>query len=208
MNVNDADVKGLVIPKTPFEQIKGIFARQAELHEKYKGIEEGNGLGLGFVVGRPFSIDDPVWQYIIKDYAWRVTEEITEAIEAADHSKVHLVEELIDALHFYTEMLILCDIQPTHFEKYTPRPTVDLVKDPLQMLNTTYHIGIACNLLKNKPWKNTHVLTDWNRFVSSMVLGYVSLLNTIFHHVGSMEALYVFYHKKALVNVFRQNSNY
>ena len=204
MNILDVKDNEVTIPETNLEILQGIFKRQAELHKKYGPIEEKNGIGLAVVKGIPFDLDNPKWQYVIKDYAWRVTEELTEALEAHQEKNIpHTVEELIDALHFYTEALIICDISP------------DDVHDRLlsasehDILYPIYHLGLACNLLKNKPWKNTHVPTDKNRFKIHMLDGYICLLNVIVtSFLDTFADIYMVYFKKSLVNSFRIRSNY
>ena len=203
-HIKDSEIK---ITDNP---LQGIFQRQAELHERYKGIEEANGLGLALVKNRSFSLDDPKWQYIIKDFAWRITEEIAEAIEAQDHGNdLHVIEELIDALHFYTELLIMCKIPYQDIsDEYFSHPNL-----PLYWMSV-YHLGIACNFLKCKPWKNTHVITDTERFRNALKEGYVILLSIIMEttvngkKIATLENIYMIYFKKSLVNQFRIDSNY
>lgn len=204
MNITHVKDNEIKITDNP---LQGIFQRQTELHEKYKSIEEANGLGLALVKNRPFSFDDPKWQYVIKDFAWRITEEIAEAVEAhEDKNDLHVVEELIDALHFYTELLIICEIDYNNislgnFEK-------------LSIWSPVYHLGVACNFLKCKPWKNTHVITDTKRFNIELIKGYRILLSIIMsssidgNFITTIGNVYMIYFKKSLVNQFRISSNY
>ena len=204
MNITHIKDNEIKITDNP---LQGIFQRQIELHEKYKIIEEANGLGLALVKDHPFSLDDPKWQYIIKDFAWRVTEEIAEAIEAElNGNDLHVVEELIDALHFYTELIIMCQ------GSYKNVIVGKSKKPPITM--PIYFLGLACNFLKCKPWKNTHVITDAQRFYPTLVSGYLALLYLIMEttidgkKIATMENVYMIYFKKSLVNQFRIDSNY
>lgn len=205
MNINSIQDNEITVPKTRDEILKGIFNRQAELHEKYKHIEHENGLGLGLVSG-DFDIDSPNWQYLLKDYAWRVTEEITEALEAREKGdKIHEVEELIDSLHFYTELIILCGYGPEDI----PSDDAFVFQDVNDPFGCIYHLGLACNLLKNKPWKNTHLITDSVRFKQHLVEGYKKLvIHILVNHLDTFHNLYMVYYKKSLVNSFRIESNY
>jgi len=204
MNILDVKDNEVTVPGTTLDVLEGIFNRQSELHKKYGPIEVKNGIGLAIAEGIPFDLDNPKWQYVLKDYAWRVTEELTEAMEAhQEHNIPHTVEELIDALHFYTELLIVCD--------YTAKDVLSRYMDTYEhnMLYPVYYLGLACNLLKNKPWKNTHVPTDKVRFKTHMLEGYVCLLHVIMtSFLGTFGEIYMVYFKKSLVNSFRIRSNY
>ena len=207
MNITHIKDDSITVPELP---LRGIFERQLELHKKYKPIEEANGIGLSLVKDRPFSLDDPKWQYIIKDFAWRITEELAEANEAAifEHEE-HTIEELIDALHFYTELLIMCGVT------YDEIDVCNIcVFSAARFWKPVYFLGIACNFLKCKPWKNTHVMTDANRFRSALITGYSLLMMDILASsvhgktISTMENVYMIYFKKSLVNQFRMDSNY
>jgi hypothetical protein len=85
-----------------------IFNRQKELIQKYHPIEEKNGLLLTKDI--PVNIHDNKGQARLKDFAWRVTEELGEALGAlSEHPDLidHYNEEIADALHFLVEFTIL-----------------------------------------------------------------------------------------------------
>jgi hypothetical protein len=204
MNISHIDNSEILIPGNEAEMLAGIFNRQKELHEKYKGVEGKNRIGLALVEGLPFHLDDPKWQYIIKDFAWRVSEELTEALEAQnDNNHLHCMEEIIDALHFYTELLLLCGYESSDIDKFWDKELDEGILTPI------YNIGLACNLLKNKPWKSTHLITDHKRFDYYILEGYrVLLYLAIQSGLGSMEGIFIIYMKKSMVNKFRMESNY
>ena len=57
-------------------------------------------------------MDDKRGQARIKDFSWRITEEVGEALDAitnesGESALLHFHEELVDGLHFLTEMTIL-----------------------------------------------------------------------------------------------------
>lgn len=110
MNVNDAEK----------EQIKGdkldaIFVRQKELMEKYHNIEKEKGLLQTDLV--PVDINSHLGQARLKDFAWRITEELGEAMNCLKNKpwkqtqmetdRTHYEEEIIDAFHFFIELCIL-----------------------------------------------------------------------------------------------------
>jgi hypothetical protein len=204
MNITDFKDLDIRIPDSNEGVIAAIFDRQKALHYRYKPIELHNKLGLGLVDNWPFSLDDPRWQYIIKDFAWRVTEELTEALEAhEDGNHLHTLEEIIDALHFYTELLIICGYSSKHINcRRVDEPITDI-------LRPIYKLGIACNFLKQKPWKNTHVITDKLRFKDNLIAGYKDLLWLAMDYgLETMAGVYVVYMQKSYVNQFRIDSNY
>lgn len=207
-HINDNDIERIENPK---DVIKAIFETQRELHEKYKHIEYKSELGLSFIKDLDFNIDNPKCQYIMKDFAWRVTEEIQESREANTLShQTHVIEELVDALHFYTEMLIICKAESLQDENFFDNIVNEvLFPTPYEPgIDAVYCLGTACNLLKNKPWKMSHLITDKNRFYMWLYRGYAALIMWILHYVENWGNLYMIYKKKSLVNQFRQETNY
>lgn len=110
MNVNDFQSQ---IPEGQ-DMLKVIFDRQTELMAKYHSIEEKN---LNhFIPQGALDLHDPQHQQRLKDFAWRITEEIGEAMNCLKNKpwkqthmmtdEVHYREELVDAVHFMVELLI------------------------------------------------------------------------------------------------------
>ena len=247
MNVDDISEE--VIP-SPEDRLAAIFIRQAELMEKYEGIEAANGFK---VLTPPVDLHDRFGQARLKDFTQRFSEEVSEAMKAHDDhpdNPTHLQEELSDAYHFFIELCILADFSPIGLTSWTlndyEEPQLDDLCSLINIYTTiieTYpqkldlkvfsHVNIgqsiqenythtlnfyawesvralhtACNCLKQKPWKNTHVLTDiplfsfWvgrthERFIK---LAWVAGLNA--------DELFRIYFKKSEVNKFRQETNY
>ena len=110
MNVTDVKNKA---PKTQ-DMLKEIFEFQKHLHEKYVVIESAKGI---LTSKGEVDLNTCHGQQILKDYMWRVTEEIGEAANCLKSKpwkqseiltdEVHYKEEIIDALHFFIELLIL-----------------------------------------------------------------------------------------------------
>ena len=109
MNVNDAEKETIV-----GDQLEAIFARQKELMSKYEEIESKNGLLQTKDI--PVNINDAKGQARLKDFAWRITEEIGEAMNCLKNKpwkqtqietdEVHYLEEIVDAFHFFIELCI------------------------------------------------------------------------------------------------------
>lgn len=221
MNVNDFEA-----PPTPADwptALGLIFARQRDLMEKYKTIE-----GLP---DPPLSLHHAHGQKILKDFAWRVTEELAESWEAYKKSEAasnsdlgfdeeikshleHMFEELADALHFMVELLIFAGIGSTSALEYDPAEPRESVTRHGQgeMLDcywqVVYELGIAMNFLRNKPWKQSQVPTDEARFRAQLLKAFHTLKN-LFADVGlTWEEAFAFYFRKSEVNKFRQRSQY
>lgn len=110
MNVKDSEEE-----KVTGDKLDAIFSRQRELMEKYHHIEKENGLLQ--TDDCPVNLDDAKGQARLKDFAWRVTEEIGEAMNCLKNKPwkqtqmetdiVHYKEEMADAFHFFIELCIL-----------------------------------------------------------------------------------------------------
>lgn len=66
------------------DMLEAIFGRQNELMIKYHDIELRSGLMQ--TEDCPVNLDDKRGQARIKDYAWRVTEELGEALDAKEQN--------------------------------------------------------------------------------------------------------------------------
>jgi len=232
MNIDDVQSPAL----DGRDRLELIFERQRELTEKYGPIEMSNGVGRGLIFGTSFHIDDLRWQYLMKDYAWRITEEIAEATDAMDHPD-HLWEEAIDALHFLVELLItanvsIADVLANSDASAYLTDRTDGVADSLDRMfgwagyrpgprprrmrfvvkinayRVVEHLGLAMNCLKNKPWKQTQMETDATRFKLHLSLAFQSWVK--FAILIGMDAgsVYDVYFRKFEVNKFRQRSGY
>ena len=72
----------------------------------------------------------------------------------------------------------------------------------------SYHLSVARNFLKNKPWKHTGEMTDEKAYQSEVVMGFIEYLGYLKFVGMDAQSAYVLRFKKHLVNVFRQTSNY
>ena len=210
ININDFDKP----KKTPINIWKEIFTKQRELIDEYKKIED-----MGSLLEETYkNIDTGFGQKWIKDFAWRVTEEIAEALEAKavfaeasleDDKELiqlsfsHYAEEMIDALHFLTELTIIAGYDETIF-KNEVLPFITSQKE----WEIVYKLGVMCNCLKNKPWKQSEMLTDRPKFklyLQQVWLNYIAIMN---YNNIFVEDIYDLYFRKHSVNKFRIRSKY
>lgn len=215
MNVDDVEkveVEG--------DGLMAIFARQCELMDKYHEIEVRNGTGYANVQpseDRSVDLHDRHAQMLLKDFAWRVTEEITEATVAMrDHPAIpqHAQEEAADALHFLVELMILSRVAPDEQMDMAGWFSDELSATDLTWPSGTGYavieaLGEAMNCLKQKPWKQTHILTDQDRY-RGYILQAFRQFPAFAHGVGILtpDAMLDMYFRKSEVNKFRQRSNY
>jgi len=72
----------------------------------------------------------------------------------------------------------------------------------------TYHLSVARNYLKNKPWKQTGEMTDEQRYQEEVVIAFLELLG-YFRYIGfTADSLLQLRYKKHLVCLFRIKSKY
>ena len=201
--------------KTNKESLRAIFDRQKELMEKYHDIEFRSGLMQ--TEDCPVNLDDKRGQARIKDFAWRITEEIGEALDAIENESgesalLHFHEELVDGLHFLTEMTILTGYDLPEYttlkdliEEGSYRDCYslnDLVSDHVM------YLGMMCNCLKNKPWKQSMMKTNKENFYKHLKLVWSNYIAILTSQDLIEEEITDLYLRKSQVNKFRQRSNY
>lgn len=222
MNVTDFMDKYDQLEKVTLEDFLSLlFDRQNELMWKYKDIE-------GFP-SIPISLQTREGQKVVKDFLWRVTEELGEAAEVFignptlvrdSESFIHLMEEVIDGLHFITELVLLCG--------YTKDEIIDYLNDHRIMnafnrkrrdslvsggaygewaWDTVVSLGLVGNTCKNKPWKQTNVPTDEAKFKANLFDSFYRYMRLL-AYLGDLTLSIRFYLSKADVNKFRIRSNY
>ena len=197
------------------ESLRAIFDRQKELMEKYHDIEFRSGLMQ--TEDCPVNLDDKRGQARIKDFAWRITEEIGEALDAIENESgesalLHFHEELVDGLHFLTEMTILTGYDLPEYTtlkdlieegSYRDCYTLnDLVSDHVM------YLGMMCNCLKNKPWKQSMMKTNKENFYKHLKLVWSNYIAILTSQDLTEEEITDLYLRKSQVNQFRQRSNY
>ena len=226
--VNIDDIKNVDLPEDG-NVIKAIFEKQEILMAKYEPMEEKNG---AIVPHRPWKIDDKFVQMRLKDMFWRFTEEICEALEfdhllnfdnwkkrwEEDHQIRHFFEEMVDALHFLTEASIIANLDIEYLEHrykaimstYPNFTAEEITTESIRehCMAIIGEMGLAANTLKNKPWKNTHMSTDENKFKQLLQNTWNEYLTLMADLGMGPKELYILYVKKNEVNKFRQRSNY
>lgn len=218
MNINHA-----VEEKVEGDLLKAIFDRQKSLMNKYHDIELRSGLLQ--TEDCPVNLDDKRGQARIKDFAWRVTEELGEALDAKT-TKDHYQEELIDGLHFLTELTILAGkdydtILPVGTPEYHEDRLEDLVVNAHELMlkmgsdrldywvsRFIENLGMMCNCLKNKPWKQSMMKTDHDAFYGRLTDVWCCYITLLVVSGMTAESIACTYLKKSQVNQFRQRSNY
>lgn len=201
--------------KTNKEPLRAIFDRQKELMEKYHDIELKSGLMQ--TEDCPVNLDDKRGQARIKDFAWRITEEIGEALDAIENESgesalLHFHEELVDGLHFLTEMTILTGYDLPEYttlkdliEEGSYRDCYslnDLVSDHVM------YLGMMCNCLKNKPWKQSMMKTNKENFYKHLKLVWSNYVAILTSQDLTEEEITDLYLRKSQVNQFRVRSHY
>jgi dUTPase len=237
------NVKDFDIPIPEGDMLETIFNHQRDLIDKYHSIEEGivghkipshgsfESVEISDGEFRPrwahagaLDINDRASQLRMKDFAWRITEELTEATLAlGEEDETHYLEELIDALHFSVELLTMCGIEPpllasggkdrlemmfeqSEATKYYRYPGTDSAKK--RVYSVIEALGDGMNRLKLKPWKATGVLTDELLFKSSMIRFFCRLIDLLKASGFTARTATAMYLNKNAVNQFRIKSNY
>ena len=284
------DIKDPVPVVSDGRYLEKIYELQKELVDHYVKIE-----GLP---PYPIDVNTKKSQVIIKDFVGRVIEELAEGYESMllidelsvknlnwsyNYSSIefnqcinhlqNVSEEMADAMHFMTELLIYVNIQPEDILAYIKKETgskfeslfrnvgnynniIDIAMtygtalfygtmdvscvgtDLLKVEGTeyltdqelyraahiynhnffyqykealwdvTYHLNIARNFLKNKPWKQSQMMTDEIRFQAEIVKGFIKMMGAFSMIDITPENLFHIYFKKNRANAFRIRSNY
>ena len=157
----------------------------------------------------PLNVNTREGQKWFKDFLWRTTEEIAESYEAyLAGDDTHTIEELADALHFFTELLILAGFDSKWARKQLEGQEPNKVPVEIAYLNAHFWLGMVGNTLKNKPWKQTEMLTDEVKFEQMMSRSFCALLQTFYVHGANNNVIHSFYTRKNQVNQFRVRSRY
>lgn len=74
--------------------------------------------------------------------------------------------------------------------------------------DVTYHLNIARNFLKNKPWKQSQMMTNEELYQEELVKAFIAMMGAFYEMGIDDDNLYYIYFKKNLTNKFRQRSKY
>jgi len=175
-----------------------IFRKQKEIKFLYEPESKK--------VFQEFNIDTFEDQETFKKYCWRITEELTEAMEDR-HNMNHFREELIDGFNFTVELYLLYGWDYKHMMKSVqmevPHQPVDY-----QILRLIYQLGITANLLKNRQWRRSQYLVDLYLFEPRLKAIWGQYIQIFYMLQMNSEDIQKLWSLKYQVNLFRINSNY
>lgn len=194
-NVNEP-----VCPHTWPLILSDLFSAQEKLMKKFKEIEQ--------LPDPPLPLHAQKAQRIMKDFAWRVTEELCESFYAwslSDDREVcrsNALEELSDATHFMIELMIFAGITASQFVSRFPMfPTQSTSISPGKHWAVVCRLGSAMNCLKNRPWKASIVPTDEEQVRVFLMLTF-NALTQLWAEAGCSQSdvHFQYFRKHAIVN--------
>ena len=199
MNITDITD---VVP-TPLNIWAYMYNMCLERQKTYHEVEKDIGYGL-LARLEDFHIDQRRSQYLLKDFKWRIVEEIAEAMEAFSKGELeHYQEELIDALIFYMNLFCLLESCPSPLKKEG-----EGIPEPQEFMTVIVLLGLSANHLKNKPWKQSEMKTDQRNYLNKVHMSFVHFQNILLKVFGEDQKIFEIFFKKQKVNEFRTESNY
>lgn len=223
-------------PNNKHDMLVQIFNQQRSHMEKYAEIEDSNGLLQTPDI--PVNLQDRFGQARLKDFAWRITEEMGEALEEVYNGGTLEAyhEEMSDVLHFLTEFTILAGLEPKDLI------TLDAIDDYLFLFIYDYlfllyaqaeqnipesrgrefnysditfltglfvqKLAMTSNLLKNKPWKQSERPTDPETFKERLIGVWETFISICMVINVGPEKLHQLYFRKSDINKKRQETGY
>lgn len=164
-------------------------------------------------------------------YVWANTHNPPEGTTKIDGSKYHPLDTLI--VHGIYQQLIEKDLmgsnhtyeifneklvkEHTHLDYQSLKgiiPGFTHLSEPLieehvvYLWKVIYHLNIARNLLKNRPWKQTQVITKEIDFQEALVKAFIYYLGYLGINYFDSVGLYTLFFKKQKLNLWRQQTNY
>ncbi len=161
----------------PVDRLHHIISHQRELSERFITIEKENGHHKDVWNYFPVKdLNDRHAQSFVKDHAFRVVEELCEAVQQLEQEPANrnaILEEMADVYHFLIELCLTVGMNDLtiayHGDQSVPVDSTgcklkDLMDSMLWSTNDDYRqagwevikeIGLATNPLKNRPWKQS-----------------------------------------------------
>lgn len=103
------------------------------------------------------------------------------------------------------------DLQEVPTERYsrylTSPPFIHHIY-PRVAWEITYHLQLARNAMKNKPWKQSQMVMDNKVFIEEISLAFIYLIGLFRLSGVSPRNIFYLYYRKNLVNLFRIRSKY
>lgn len=182
-----------------------IFKRHHELMIEFESVEEKNGLLLHNSI--PVDLNSKKGQASIRTTAWRITEEVCEAIQADYRlDRPAFREEVADILSFLIELMILCGITAEEVSesisgyRLSDMTVIESDKDNA-WLDFILELGVTMNLLKNKPWSlRDRPLRATESFHKGMLRVFRRFIQAAKNNKISVEDLMESYIAKNLIN--------
>ncbi|MDD5649285.1 MAG: hypothetical protein PHF86_02525 [Candidatus Nanoarchaeia archaeon] len=162
-----------------------------------------------------FDIDTYEDQEIFKKYCWRVTEEISEALEDTEHPQ-HFKEEIVDAFNFLIELYNLYGWSVTNLEwifnkeniKNFGKKKLDPVTAEIFSIKVIKSLGLTANLLKNRKWRQSQYLVDLLIFEKRFKQVWIDFQQLFWNCGITPEELFQQWSLKYQVNLYRLRTNY
>lgn len=188
----------LKCPDTWDEIVAMIFERQRFIIDRTKEMEQ--------LPSPPLALHTMHGQCVIRDFAWRVTEELAESHEAFVKfedtvlAKHQGLIELADAVHYLVELLIFAGIPAAACLNKTPKFwTHRGLSITGAYWDLVYKMGLAMNSLQNRPWRKSRDRTDEARFRAAILEAWVSLIRCWAVLGCTQEDLFNYYFEKSAI---------
>lgn len=210
------------------QRLEEMYQIQSDLMKQFDEIEKAHGM---LMVPNPMTLDlnDKFGQARAKDFAWRMTEEVTEAIHSYQFGTMEeYKEEVIDVYHFLLELIIMtkmpledlwlgfnkdADLESMwsyykdgqaeyQIAAHGHHKEVAVEQMKLLAFDVVKAIGSAMNLLKYRPWKANHTGkdTDMNAFWFNLAKAHHEFVQWASASGITPQDLYHRYVKKSDVN--------
>ena len=194
------------------DRLKQIFDRQREYMRSLAPIYGRNGFAIHNAW--PYSINSRADQEQLRLLAWRITEEIYEALDLGESLNVEAFrEEIADALHFLVELAIVSDMDELSILAFSPgQRHSDLLSEAFSGVGYPRTEGAVAwmvmieelartmMLLKQRPWRTDNRPTDRAVWESGMRCVFARFIAACRVSGITAEDLYRAYFRKAEIN--------
>lgn len=155
-----------------------IFKNQQELMDQFGHIEENSGLLLAPL--KKVDLHDRFHQSLIRDFAWRVTEELTEAtsqVEIDGKISKEVKEEFMDCLHFMVELMILSGVEVSDISS-------DLNLHKGDQLEEVFKLVLDVSDLKDSMFDGSYLSSLSGERTSNLLRTLGAECYKVIHHLG------------------------
>lgn len=149
-----------------------------------------NAIALAMIEG---SKNTHIYRNHYASHSFDLVEKYEKLLEEADHDDININK-------ISNPMLYACG------RRFSRLEYIHLFKPMLW--DVTHHLNIARNFLKNKPWKQSQMMTNEQAFQESIVKAFNAMMG-LFYAMGlDYKSIYLLYYRKNLSNQFRIRSKY